>query len=293
MNTSIIILTYNRKKELEENLTLLSRQNGIYEIIIVDNNSTDNTESVVRELKSLHPIIKFYKLNSNRGVSGGRNFGVEKAKGDILFFIDDDALLWPEDAIERIHGKFLEEPDLGILAFKVLNFYSGEIQKNAFPHRLKSLNPDREFETSYFNGTGHAIRREVFEKCGLYPEEYFYGMEELDLSFRALDKGYKIIYFPEVVIYHKKSPLGRVSDSRKWVYLFRNRLAVSYKYLNYWHLIVLSFIWFFKILFKSRSITVPIQGIKSFLDMKKELKREPLKEITFKRVKKLEGRLWY
>ena len=263
------------------------------EIIIVDNNSTDNTESVVQELKSLHPMIKFYKLDSNRGVSGGRNFGVEKASGDILVFIDDDALLWPEDAIERIHNKFIQEQNLGILAFKVLNFHSGEIQKNAFPHRLKSLNPDRECETSYFNGTGHAIRREVFEKSGLYPEGYFYGMEELDLSFRALDKGYKIIYFPDVVIYHKKSPRGRVPDNRKWVYLFRNRLAVSYKYLKYRHLAVLSFIWFFKILLKSRNLVVPFKGILSFLDMRKDLKREPLDKDTLRKIKGLQGRIWY
>jgi GT2 family glycosyltransferase len=291
---TIILICYNRKNELKDCIQSVLKQSFTpYEIIVVDNNSTDGTDTLFYNDEIAHPSIKYFKLGKNLGVAGGRNYGIRQASGDILVFIDDDALLEPEDAMEKIVNRFEKDSSTGILAFKVINYYTKAIQRNEFPHIDKSLNPDKEFETSYFIGAGHAIRKEVFDKCGLYPEDYFYGMEELDLSFRAIDKGFKIIYFPNVVVLHKKSLMGRISDKKKYIYNYRNRLGISYKYLRNRHFALSAFIWFFKIVKESSSFLTPIKGITSFLAYKKSLLREPISDLTLQKIRKLKGRIWY
>ncbi len=294
VKTAVNIICYNRKNELRECIRSMLKQVKIPdEIVIVDNGSTDDTDESFELETRCYPLFKYFKLPTNLGVAGGRNYGIKQGSGDILVFIDDDALIEPENALETIAAKFEKDPQVGILAFKVVNYYTKTIRREEFPHVDKSLKSDREFETSYFIGAGHAIRREVFDKCGLYPEDYFYGMEELDLSFRAVDKGYKIIYFPEVVVWHKKSPFGRMGNEEKWIYSYRNRLAVSYKYLQTRHLVVLAFIWFLKIVKESRSLLTPLKGLAAFFEFKKSLVKQPVSDATIEKIKKLKGRIWY
>lgn len=293
-NPSLIIVCYNRKNELKDCINSVLRQSmKPYEIIVVDNNSEDGTDKLFKNGEISDSSIKYFKLEKNLGVAGGRNYGIKQASGDIFVFIDDDALLEPRNALEKIVTKFEKDPNIGILAFKVVNYHTKTIQRNEFPHIDKSLNPDKEFETSYFIGAGHAIRREVFNKCGLYPEDYFYGMEELDLSFRVLDKGYRIIYFPHILVWHKKSPSGRITDEKKWIFTLRNRVAISYKYLKKKHFIGSSVLWFFKIMIKSRSLLVPLRGVMSFSKYKKSLVRQTISDDTLEKIKYLRGRIWH
>lgn len=293
MKVSVIIVTYNRKEELIECLMSILKQTYIPdEIIVIDNNSTDGTENIFK-LKFTHTFIKYFKLDKNHGVAGGRNIGIKKASGDILVFIDDDAEIEPIDAIERIRKKFEYDQLVGILAFRIVNYYSKTIQREEFPHVDKSINPNLEFETTYFIGAGHAIRKNVFENCGFYPEYYFYGMEELDLSFRVLDKGYKIVYFPKVKIIHKKSPKGRLLNKEVWSYIFRNRIIISYRYLPLLNFIVSTIIWFLFTIIKSRSFSTAINGVIKFFKLKKTIKKEPIKKDTYMYIKHLRGRIWY
>ncbi len=292
--TSIIIVCYNRKNDLRDCVLSVLNQDAIPdEVVIIDNASTDGTFELFEGEFHTYENIKYFKIHQNLGVAGGRNFGIEKSTGDMLIFLDDDALLDTKNAIELINDKFEKDPMIGILSFKIVNYFSRSIRREEFPHINKSLHPDKEFETSYFIGGGCAIKKEVFETCGFYPEDFFYGLEELDISFRALDKGYKIYYFPSVVVLHKKSPSGRVPDKRKWIHLFRNRLAISYKYLSKMHLFVLVHIWFLKILKESSSITIPFRGIFSFLSDKKKLEKNRVSVDTIRKIRKLSGRIWY
>ncbi len=295
LKTSAIIVCYNRKHELKKCISsILKQTKKPDEIIIIDNNSSDGTETLFKNGKlSDLSIIKYFRLDKNMGVTGGRNYGIKKADGDILVFFDDDALLGSENTFENITYKFKKDPQAGILAFKIMDHDTKTIRREEFPHTDKSLDPDKEFETTYFIGAGHAIKKRVFDKCGLYPADYVYGMEELDLSFRAIDKGYRIIYFPEISVWHKKSTKGRSPDEMKWINTYRNRLAVSYKYLKHRHLIVLSFIWFLKIFKESGSIITPVKGLLSFFSYRKELMRQPVSNTTIKTIKNLKGRIWY
>ncbi len=293
LKISVIIICYNRRGELKECISSVLKQTKYPdEIIVVDNNSTDGTETLfTNEEFSPSSLIKYFKLEKNMGVAGGRNYGIKKASGDILVFIDDDALLKPEDALRKIADKFEKGPDTGILAFKIVDYDTKIIQ--GFPHIDKSLDPNKEFETSYFLGGATAVRKEVFKKCGPYPEDYFYSFEELDLGFRAIDKGYRIFYFPEVFVWHRRSPKGRMSDDKKWINTYRNRLAVSYKYLKNRHLFIIAFIWFIKILKESRSLVTPFRGFFAFISLKKRLKRQPISNASIEKLKTLKGRIWY
>lgn len=289
MKYDIVIVTYNRHDDINELLATYVDAGMIERIVLVDNTSPPilncanwyNTDNV-----------EYISTGVNLGVAGGRNFGINLAKSGIVVFLDDDiSIEWAE--LAEISNKFEADPQLGILAFKIVNYYDKTIHGNEFPHKDKSLDPDQEFETTYYIGAGHAIRREVFDQCGLYPEDYFYGLEELDFSFRALDKGFKILYYPKVTVWHKQSPAGRMPNKRKWAYVFRNRLAVAYKYQYWRHLLVLSVIWFCKIAVVSRSFSAPLRGLVDFLKYRKTLDRQTVSRQTIAKIKRLGGRLWY
>ena len=211
-HVSYTIITYNRKDELGKVLnSILEQDYAPLEIVVVDNNSDDDTESLfARTFKK--PNIHYIKLDENKGVSGGRNVAINEAQGDIIVTIDDDAVLTDPDATQTIVNKLVENPAIGILAFKIIDYYTGEIDKMMFPCRDKSVDPDKEFETTWFIGAGHAIRKAVYDHVGLYRDYAPWGSEEFDFSLRAIDAGFRIQYFPEITVIHKRSLSGRISN---------------------------------------------------------------------------------
>lgn len=289
MTHDIVLVTFNRQDEVKELIASFTKAKVLANIFIIDNNPCPILSKA--DFNNSNNIY-YIPSGANLGVAGGRNFGINSSNSDLIIFLDDDiAIDW--DQLSDISDKFDSDPQLGILAFKIVNYYDKTIHGNEFPHRNKSLDPDNEFETSYFIGAGHAIHRKVFDQCGLYPDDYFYGLEELDLSFRAIDKGFKILYYPMVTIWHKQSPAGRMPDKRKWACVYRNRLSVAYKYQYRRHLIVLAIIWFYKIAVVSRSFSAPLRGLLDFLDYRKELVRQTVSKQTISKIRSLGGRLWY
>ncbi len=92
---SVVICTYNRDKFIGESLNCLAKQDlspDAFEIIVVDNNSTDNTASIVKKFIEAHPGLNIrYVLEPNKGLSFARNRGIQEAKAPIITYIDDDA----------------------------------------------------------------------------------------------------------------------------------------------------------------------------------------------------------
>jgi len=295
---SVIVITYNRTNELKKCLSSIFSQNySKFEVIIVDNNENPNISSAVKKIISSFPQnkIKYFKISKNLGVPGGRNFGVLKSKGEILIFIDDDAYFETKETFEKVIKKFQKDKEIGILSFKIVNYYSRKIDPKEFPHRNKRLNPDKEFETTYFIGAGHAIRKEVFSKAGLYPEDFFYGDEELDLSFRAIDKGFKIVYFPEVVVWHKPSKKGRINFQKMWEKVLENRIKVSLRNLPLRYVISRAIFWSFFVFFKTKNPFLVFKVYKKiFLNLKKILsQRKVISKTAILKIKKLKGRLFF
>jgi GT2 family glycosyltransferase len=290
------LATYNRSQELEGCLdSILGQRYRPIEIVVVDNASTDATERIIKEKYNL-PAIHYFKVSENKGCVEGRNIAIRNCKGNIIVTTDDDALLNDVDATQKIVDRFSQEKDLGLLSFKSINYHTKKIAREEFPHRDKSLNPDMEFETSYFVGVGYAVKKQVYDKVGLYPADFFFGAEELDLSFRIIDAGYKIMYFPQVTVLHKKSPAGRLSYNDLWLKRLENRIRVSIRNLPWRYVIGSTFCW-------SGYTLVNVRGdisivIKAFWNIAKNMQgliqqRKPIRKRTVKKLKQLKGRLLY
>ena len=236
MKVSYIILTRNRRADVLENLALLRQQkhqknDAEPEVVLVDNGSEDGTVSAV---KKKHAYVKCVENKKNLGVAGGRNVGIKAATGELLFFIDDDAVLRDPDATKKVVTKFEQDPKLGILGFQERSYYDPQVLAQWCYGRKRAREwATREFDAWTFPGVGHAIRYTVFEKCGLYPERYFYATEEIDLALRSLDAGWRIAYTPEVKIYHKVSPQTRANF--RYYFDLRNNIWLAMRLLPWWY----------------------------------------------------------
>jgi GT2 family glycosyltransferase len=254
---SFVIITYNRPQDMLELAHNISELEGIgewVEEVIIVNNRSSVSYAPVEAYIAEHPgtPFRYVVAPENLGVSRGRNFAIRLSRSPILIFLDDDALIRNNDALPAIKAIFEENPAIGIAAFKIYYYSTGELQVNAFPHKRFAERKDwTQFDTAYFSGAAHAIRRSVFEEAGYYPEDFFYGMEEYDLSYRALDKGYTIRYDNRVTIWHKESPGGRLPPRQKLRGMWMNKSKVAWKYLPGRYFISTAFLWSLEYLKKS------------------------------------------
>lgn len=221
MNTSMekvtyLVITRNRLGDTLECVKSIKKQKySNIEIVIVDNHSDFQIREELQNSLSNIDNIKLLLSSKNLGVSGGRNLGLINCDGDIIITIDDDAYIEDCMLTDKVVKHFKSNDNIGALAFKILTASNREIEKGAFPSKNKKRSVDEIFETSWFIGAGHAIKHVVYNRVGLYNDYFPYGHEELDLAFRIIDGGYKIYYFPEAVVYHKKTPTSRVLTGEK------------------------------------------------------------------------------
>jgi GT2 family glycosyltransferase len=254
---SFVIITYNRPDDLLALARNISELNGVSEwveeVIIVNNRSTVSYQPLEDFIAAHQDIpFRYYIAPENLGVSRGRNLGISLSRAPILVFLDDDALVRNDNALPAIAAIFDGDPAIGIAAFSIYYHSTGELQVNAFPHKRFAERKDRpHFDTAYFSGAAHAIRRSVFEKAGYYPEDFFYGMEEYDLSYRAIDKGFTIRYDDRVPIWHKESPGGRLPPREKLRGMWVNKSKVAWKYLPGRYFISTALLWSLEYLKKS------------------------------------------
>ncbi|HEX6916271.1 MAG TPA: glycosyltransferase family 2 protein, partial [Chitinophagaceae bacterium] len=250
---SFVIITYNRPAdtlELLQNIAALEGAGELLEDVVVVNNASTSDYTAVRqfiEAESTIPFV-FAEAPSNLGVTKGRNFALDFAKGGIVIFLDDDAVMGNADALRNIVRSFTTPGvygrPIGIVSFKVVYYETGEMQVNGLPHKhYRSYKDKQEFFTYYFAGGAHAIRRQLLEEVGRLPEDFFYGMEEYDLSYRILEKGYCIKYDASIVMRHKESPLGRKPKSEKLKMMWVNKARVAFRYLPFRYYISTSLMW--------------------------------------------------
>ena len=282
---------------LLENIATLERKEELLEeIIIVNNNSSADYTAVQNYISNKKSLpIQYIKSSENLGVAKGRNFAMQHAKANILVMLDDDAELENKDALEKISNTFKQHQNLAIASFKVKYYSTLQMQVNAFPHKKFDAKKDLHFfETYYFAGGAHSIKKEAMEAVGGYPTDFFYGMEEYDLSYKLISKGYKIMYTDEIVMLHKESPEGRSPHKEKMKMLWLNKSKVARRYLPSIYFLTTASLWSIEYLVKSKlDILGFLKGWKTILtDILKE-KRTPLKKEKIIYLKKLEARLWY
>lgn len=290
---SILIITYGREKELLDTLKCFQNYKGtLLELLILDNNEKNILkEKIFKILENKSIKIRYFNDGENYGVALGRNYLIKEARGNILITLDDDIEI-EEDInvfISKIEKYFSNNKNIGCLAFNIINYYSKKPLRHEIPHGNKKLDFNRNLETYYFIGAGHAIKKEVYNKIGLYPKDLGkYGGEERDLSFRILESNYEILYIADVKIYHKVSPNGRLKEEN--FNRYRNQLIVLNRYMPRIYSFSANIIWTLFYLLK-RKIT--LKDIKNVFKELETLKKETISGNTLRKIKKLRGRVFY
>jgi len=297
---AIIIITYNRPADmlaLAMNIEKLSSKKELLEeIIIVNNNSTESYDAVKSFIQE-NPSTPFKLIESkeNLGVSRGRNFAIEQSKAPILVLIDDDAEFQDTDALKRINEAVIENPLAGILAMKILYFQNSQFQLNAFPHKsFEKRKHLQSFETYYFAGCGNIIVKEAFDIAGPFPTDFFYGMEEYDLSYRILDAGYTIKYIADIVLLHKESPEGRQTKSDKLRGMWVNKTKVAWRYLPMPCYFTTAIMWSMFFLLNSKFDLIGfINGWLAIVTIPFKEKRNKVSKLSQEYLNKVEARILY
>lgn len=208
MTNSIIILNYNDYKTTIKLLDNIFSYNKLNHIIVVDNNSSDNSYSILLNKYKNIKKIDVIKTDKNKGYAAGNNFGADYAirnyKPDILFIANPDIMLL-ENIIENINSTFNSYSDIGILAPKVSKGYNSWKLPNylitlasMFLYLSKKFGnkvyKNQDEEINYVDvvaGSLFAIRTDVFKKIGGFDERTFLYYEENILAYKLKKAGYK------------------------------------------------------------------------------------------------------
>ncbi|MBI5181893.1 MAG: glycosyltransferase [Nitrospirae bacterium] len=259
MNThliSIVIPNWNGRRFLKGCLDSLKDQTfKNFEIIMVDNNSGDGSVYFVKEN---YPDVRTIDLSSNRGFAGGVNEGIRAAKGGLIFLLNNDTIV-DTNCLQVLHKSAMENTSIGFFATKML-FYNtvppvinaaGDavgIDGSAKNIGYKDVdNGQYDAEREVFGACAGAAlyRRGLFDKIGLFDEDFYLILEDVDIDFRAQLAGYRCLYVPGAVVYHiHAGSIGKMSNSA-FYWTTRNDLNVLIKnmplslLLKYLHRILL------------------------------------------------------
>lgn len=242
MKLSVVILNYNVRYFLE--LCLKSVQAAISdldaEIIVVDNNSPDDSCAMVSEL---FPNVKLIQNNENTGFSKANNQGVNEASGEYICILNPDTVV-SEDTFAKLiqfadtkdglgivgcklidgKGKFLPESKRNVpvvfvalqkMLGKVKNYYAGHLEENDIG------------EADVMVGAFMFMKKEVYRKVGGFDEEYFMYGEDIDLSYRLIKAGYKNYYYGKTTVIHYKGE--STLKNRKYAQRFYHAMQLFYK----------------------------------------------------------------
>ncbi|MDI6703991.1 MAG: glycosyltransferase [bacterium] len=246
MDASVVIPTYNRKRVLKDSLLSLFNQDypkGRYEIVIVDDGSSDNTDKLI---KSLSPpcFLKYLRHPQREGPSKARNYGIREANGEIIIFIDSDIICPPGfvSAHMRYHKKYRNIVVDGPAVY--INNLDGN-------HRFQRFLARFDFFGGSFITANTSCKKEVLIKAGGFSEDFGlrFGWEDREFGFRIKQMGIKrkkarsayAFHYQEkrdlqasiqkgidqginAVLYYKKHPNLRVKIETRFHYLLLDRL---------------------------------------------------------------------
>lgn len=236
---SIISVNFNGLEDTLEMLESVIRHVTLpYEIIVVDNGSrVDETAAI----KARYPRVVTIRSDRNLGFAGGNNLGIRAARGNYLFFINNDAVV-KDDSLHFLVERLDSSPEIGAVSPKIRFAWDGNPVQFAGYTPLSGItlrnaligfmrpddgSYDTPAPTPYIHGAAFMVKKEVIARAGYMPELYFLYYEELDWSERMADAGYALWYEPAAVVYHKESrSTGRMSPLKVY-YMTRNRLIYA------------------------------------------------------------------
>ncbi len=198
---SAVIPNWNRKNDLREALLAIKAQTfPVEEIIVVDNNSDDGTREMIEEE---FPEVLFIQSPHNIVIQA-LNIGAKTARGELILHQDNDGVLEP-DAVEKLVKVLESDPTIAAVHCKNLYYDTGEVFDPLRWFTPEEHASDRIFDVPAFHGNGALIRRDVLEETGYIEPEILLYQFERNISAKAIDQGYRVVYYPSAVIRHKIS----------------------------------------------------------------------------------------
>lgn len=204
---SIIIVNYNGADLLRECLaSLLKTEYSSFEIIMVDNNSSDNSIKLVNEE---FPLCKVIRLPENKGFALGNNIGSTYAKGKYLVFLNNDTVVTPSWLGELI-AAMEKDPDIAIAQSMLLKSnVNNEIDSSGdfatrfgrtYNSKRQGFHAPREILSA--RGAAMIVKKDIFEILGGFDEDFFISFEDVELGWKAWIYGYKVVMVPSSIVYH-------------------------------------------------------------------------------------------
>lgn len=252
LQLSVIIVNYNVKHFLEQ--CLHSVYNALKkldaEVFVVDNNSVDGSVSLV---KQKFPQVKLIENNVNTGFSVANNQAIKVASGKYILLLNPDTIV-QEDTFEKVVAFMDQHPDAGGLGIKMVDGKGNFLpeSKRGLPtpavafykifglakllpnskrfgqYHLTYLDKNKNHEVDILSGAFMLMRKEALDKVGLLDETFFMYGEDVDLSYRITQGGYKNYYFAESSIIHYKGESTKKS-SVNYVVVFYKAMAIFAK----------------------------------------------------------------
>ena len=258
VKVSIIIPHWNGIDILSECLTSLFKTNhNSYEVIVVDNASTDGSQSWI---KSTFPQIKLIENDKNYGYAGGCNIGALEAKGNYLVFLNNDTIQDP-GWIQNLENILKKDNRIAAVQPKVLNYFNRNVFDYAggsggymdwfcFPYARGRIFSKQERDIGQYNdskqcfwssGTAFMIRKDLFFQAGQFDEHFFSHMEEIDLCWRLQAMGFQVWVEPDAVVYHKNALSMPMHSHKKYYLNHRNSLIMLFGNYSIKNTLILGF----------------------------------------------------
>jgi len=224
-NVSLIIVSFNTRDVLRESLQSVERERGdlTLEIFVVDNNSHDDSVEMV---EAEFPHVRVIRSSVNLGFGAANNVALELARGRYVVLLNSDAFLCP-DSLRLSVAHMDANPGVGVAGgrlvgrdfslqpsarmfpsilsdFLVLSGLAHRFPKSRFFGRFDRTwaDPMQPAEVDWVPGAFSIIRSEALKKTGFFDPEFFLYSEEVDLCRRIKDAGFKIMYWPDIVVIH-------------------------------------------------------------------------------------------
>ncbi len=208
------------------------------EFIVVDNGSTDGSRELIRDS---YPSVRIVALDANRGFSVAVNAGIKVSGGELISLFNNDLQMAP-GVLEAMYKTLKEHPEAGFCAAKMLFFdqphlinAAGDgVGSDGEPFNVGFLEPDQ----NQFNKERRVLsacagaamyRRSMFQKIGLFDEDFFLNFEDIDLCLRANLMGYRGVYTPDAVVYHHHSATLQAGSYRHVFFTSKNVLSILVK----------------------------------------------------------------
>ena len=274
-SVSIIIVSYNSRDYLKKCMDSIMRfpphlSQNEYEIIIVDNNSTDGSVALIEKEYLRFGFIRLFKNDANRGFSHANNLAIKNSNSRYFLLLNSDTEVYEnsiDGLLEFFEGLKEKKTNIGIAGPKIINsdgsvqlscrrfpsfinaaFYTilaGIKPDNRFSRRYKLTDADRSrpFAVDWVSGSAMMISAEALKHTGLFDENYFMYVEDVDLCYRMWQSQFRVYYYPLVKILHH---IGGSTDNDLINSQIRMQKSVLYFYIKTykktWKIVLIPFI---------------------------------------------------